>query len=195
MKDDINRRIAKRVKELRATRDISLTGLSVKSGVSRSMISLIERGETSPTAAVLEKLAAGLDTSLAGLAAGHRAVAHAIGQEWVSACHDVSEGGYLVSVAEMCIASGFGAKLGAEDDPAAYFAEGNGRYVVETDYGARAALERYAQPAGLRVRELGRTSADGTLQISRLTPQRSESFELHAGVDELTKAWRGTLDW
>jgi transcriptional regulator with XRE-family HTH domain len=67
MKDDINRRIAKRVKELRATRDISLTGLSVKSGVSRSMISLIERGETSPTAAVLEKLAAGLDTSLAGL--------------------------------------------------------------------------------------------------------------------------------
>lgn len=67
MKDDINRRIARRVKELRATHGISLTGLSVKSGVSRSMISLIERGETSPTAAVLEKLAAGLDTSLAGL--------------------------------------------------------------------------------------------------------------------------------
>ena len=67
MKDDINRRIARRVKELRAMHDISLTGLSVKSGVSRSMISLIERGETSPTAAVLEKLAVGLDTSLAGL--------------------------------------------------------------------------------------------------------------------------------
>lgn len=67
MKDDINRRIARRVKDLRATHGISLTGLSVKSGVSRSMISLIERGETSPTAAVLEKLAAGLDTSLAGL--------------------------------------------------------------------------------------------------------------------------------
>lgn len=67
MKDDINQRIARRVKDLRATHDISLTGLSLKSGVSRSMISLIERGETSPTAAVLEKLAAGLDTSLAGL--------------------------------------------------------------------------------------------------------------------------------
>lgn len=67
MKDDINRRIAARVKELRAQHDISLTGLSVKSGVSRSMISLIERGETSATAAVLEKLAAGLETSLAGL--------------------------------------------------------------------------------------------------------------------------------
>jgi transcriptional regulator with XRE-family HTH domain len=67
MKDDINRRIARRVKDLRARHGLSLTGLSVKSGVSRSMISLIERGETSPTAAVLEKLAAGLDTSLAGL--------------------------------------------------------------------------------------------------------------------------------
>jgi len=67
MKDDINRRIAQRVQALRAELGISLTGLSVKSGVSRSMISLVERGEASPTAAVLEKLAAGLDTSLAGL--------------------------------------------------------------------------------------------------------------------------------
>lgn len=67
MKDDLNQRIARRVTELRARLGLSLTGLSVKSGVSRSMISLVERGETSPTAAVLEKLAAGLDTTLAGL--------------------------------------------------------------------------------------------------------------------------------
>lgn len=67
MKDDINQRIAQRVKDLRAELGISLTGLSVKSGVSRSMISLVERGETSPTAAVLEKLTVGLDTTLAGL--------------------------------------------------------------------------------------------------------------------------------
>jgi len=67
MKDDVNQRIARRVKQLRAEHGISLTGLSVRSGVSRSMISLVERGETSATAAVLEKLAAGLETSLAGL--------------------------------------------------------------------------------------------------------------------------------
>jgi transcriptional regulator with XRE-family HTH domain len=67
MKDDVNQRIARRVKGLRAELGISLTGLSVKSGVSRSMISLVERGESSPTAAVLEKLAGGLDTTLAGL--------------------------------------------------------------------------------------------------------------------------------
>jgi len=67
MKDDVNQRIAQRVTALRAGLGLSLTGLSVKSGVSRSMISLVERGETSPTAAVLEKLSAGLDTTIAGL--------------------------------------------------------------------------------------------------------------------------------
>src|SRR6185369_16175122 len=41
--------------------------LASKRGVSRSMISLIERGETSPTAVVLEKLAAGLGVMLSSL--------------------------------------------------------------------------------------------------------------------------------
>ena len=64
---DLNRRIAQRVSDLRAERGLSLDGLSTKSGVSRSMISLIERGESSPTAVVLEKLAAGLGATLASL--------------------------------------------------------------------------------------------------------------------------------
>src|SRR5207245_9689579 len=57
---DLNARIAERVRELRAQRGLSLDALARKSGVSRSMISLIERGESSPTAVVLERLAAGL---------------------------------------------------------------------------------------------------------------------------------------
>ena len=64
---DLNQRIAERVRELRAARGLSLDGLAGKSGVSRSMISLIERGESSPTAVVLEKLAAGLGVMLATL--------------------------------------------------------------------------------------------------------------------------------
>ena len=74
---DLNQRIAERVRELRAGQGLSLDALASKSGVSRSMISLIERGESSPTAAVLEKLAAGLGVMLASLfdvaAAGSRA--------------------------------------------------------------------------------------------------------------------------
>jgi len=64
---DLNRRIAERVRELRAGQALSLEALASKSGVSRSMISVIERGESSPTAVVLEKLAAGLGVMLASL--------------------------------------------------------------------------------------------------------------------------------
>jgi transcriptional regulator with XRE-family HTH domain len=64
---DTNQRIAERVRGLRAAQGLSLDTLAGKSGVSRSMISLIERGESSPTAVVLEKLAAGLGVTLASL--------------------------------------------------------------------------------------------------------------------------------
>jgi transcriptional regulator with XRE-family HTH domain len=64
---DLNQRIAERVRELRAAQCLSLDALASKSGVSRSMISLIERGESSPTAVVLERLAAGLGVMLAAL--------------------------------------------------------------------------------------------------------------------------------
>ena len=64
---DLNQRIAERVRELRAGQSLSLEALANKSGVSRSMISVIERGESSPTAVVLEKLAAGLGVMLASL--------------------------------------------------------------------------------------------------------------------------------
>jgi transcriptional regulator with XRE-family HTH domain len=63
----VNRRIAERVRELRAAQGLSLEAVATKCGVSRSMISLIERGESSPTAAVLDKLATGLGVMLASL--------------------------------------------------------------------------------------------------------------------------------
>jgi len=63
----LNERIAQRVRDLRAGRGLSLDALAVHCGVSRSMISLIERGESSPTAVVLEKLATGLGVPLASL--------------------------------------------------------------------------------------------------------------------------------
>lgn len=64
---DINARIAARVRGLRGNLEMSLEDLAGRCGVSRSMISLIERGETSPTAVVLERLAAGLGVPLAAL--------------------------------------------------------------------------------------------------------------------------------
>ena len=64
-KPDINTRIAARVRELRTGEDLSLDALAERCDVSRSMLSLIERGESSPTAVVLEKIATGLGVTLA----------------------------------------------------------------------------------------------------------------------------------
>jgi transcriptional regulator with XRE-family HTH domain len=63
----LNDRIAQRVRDLRAAHGLSLDALAAHCGVSRSMISLIERGESSPTAVLLEKLATGLNVPLAAL--------------------------------------------------------------------------------------------------------------------------------
>jgi transcriptional regulator with XRE-family HTH domain len=75
---NLNARIAARVKALRSRHGMSLDSLAAKSGVSRSMISLIERGESSPTAVVLEKVAAGLGESLAALFQDSEAPAHPV---------------------------------------------------------------------------------------------------------------------
>ncbi|HEX6705558.1 MAG TPA: XRE family transcriptional regulator [Albitalea sp.] len=64
---DINARIARRVRDLRDAQGFSLEALAERSGVSRSNISLIERGQSSPTATVLDKLAAGLGVTMASL--------------------------------------------------------------------------------------------------------------------------------
>ena len=64
---DINSRIAARVRSLRTELGLTLDALASKCDVSRSMLSLVERGESSPTAVVLEKIATGLGVPLASL--------------------------------------------------------------------------------------------------------------------------------
>ena len=64
---DLEHRVAARLRQLRADQGRTLDELAKQSGVSRSMISLIERAESSPTASVLDKLAASLGVTLAAL--------------------------------------------------------------------------------------------------------------------------------
>jgi transcriptional regulator with XRE-family HTH domain len=63
----INTRIASRVRGLRTELGLTLDALAAKCEVSRSMLSLVERGESSPTAVVLDKIATGLGVPLASL--------------------------------------------------------------------------------------------------------------------------------
>jgi transcriptional regulator with XRE-family HTH domain len=64
---ELNELIAERIRSLRIAGDMSLDALSQNSGVSRSMISLIERAEVSPTAVVLDRLASAFGLSLSAL--------------------------------------------------------------------------------------------------------------------------------
>ncbi len=59
--------VGTRVKSLREAMDLSLRDLSERSGVSAPMLSQVERGDTSPTLVVAQKIAAGLDLTLSQL--------------------------------------------------------------------------------------------------------------------------------
>lgn len=64
MIDPLESAIGERVRLLRLARGQTLDDLAAASGVSRAMISRIERGEASPTAQLLSRLCAALDLTL-----------------------------------------------------------------------------------------------------------------------------------
>jgi transcriptional regulator with XRE-family HTH domain len=69
MTDTLSTAIAAALQAARQTRGLSGGALADRSGVSRAMISKIERGETQPTAALLARLAAALGMTLSELVA------------------------------------------------------------------------------------------------------------------------------
>ncbi len=64
---EITTRLASRLKEARAAKGLSLDALAKLSGVSRSMLSQIERGESSPTVASLWNLTKALNVDFSTL--------------------------------------------------------------------------------------------------------------------------------
>ncbi len=63
----ISRALGQRLKALRAETGMTLEDLSQRSGVSRSMLSTIERGEKSPTLPIIVRIATGFGLSLSNL--------------------------------------------------------------------------------------------------------------------------------
>jgi selenophosphate synthetase-related protein len=94
----------------------------------------------------------------------------------------------------MCIGSGLGASLDASK-LSELFVEGNGRYVIEVPAQGVEQLQSIMNRHGAAAEVIGRVSATPRLDVSCSTPSRSTRYELDVGVDELTRAWRGTLDW
>lgn len=67
---ELEEHIGSSLKSLRTAKGLTLDQLATESGVSRAMISRIERGETSPTAILLARLLGPLDQSLSSFFAG-----------------------------------------------------------------------------------------------------------------------------
>jgi phosphoribosylformylglycinamidine synthase len=128
--------------------------------------------------------------SLADLAATHRAMAGAIADWLIASCHDVSDGGAATAAAEMAIASGLGLIVGAEwfESPDTW-GETPGRYLVELrDADGATALQKRFQSAD--VMPIGLVQ-----HLKKFTVTNEQQRVLEIGLEELTAAWRGTLDW
>lgn len=65
--DDASAGIARRIRLEREARAWSLADLAARAGVAKATVSKIERGEMSPTAVMLVKIAGAFDLTLAGL--------------------------------------------------------------------------------------------------------------------------------
>jgi phosphoribosylformylglycinamidine synthase subunit PurL len=110
-------------------------------------------------------------------------VRHEILAGRIAACHDLSDGGLLVAVAEMAMAGGIGAaiELPAEPPPHAFlFGEDQGRYILATP--SPEAVIAAAQAAGVPILRLGRTGGDA------LTVQGRDAISI-AELRQINEAW------
>ena len=113
-------------------------------------------------------------------------VTKAIAAKTILACHDVSDGGLLVAVAEMALKGDCGADLTISDSLAAYFGEDQARYVIVSDNDT--ALEGAAAAASVPISKIGTVTppADGSFGELKLqdgtTISVRELFDRHEAL-------------
>ncbi|MEM0898333.1 MAG: phosphoribosylformylglycinamidine synthase subunit PurL [Pseudomonadota bacterium] len=93
----------------------------------------------------------------------------AILNEQITACHDVSSGGAIITIAEMCIASGIGMELDFGDtsrSDALLFGEDQARYIATVPQGMAGFFAASAEGAGVPFRQLGSTGGNALTLIA-----------------------------
>ncbi|WP_421723021.1 phosphoribosylformylglycinamidine synthase subunit PurL [Bauldia sp.] len=109
----------------------------------------------------------------------------------VTACHDLSDGGLAVALAEMAMASGIGAILDSPPGPrlASWFGEDQGRYVVSATRNDMPAIESAAKDAGLSVVQIGITGGDSlklgdaySISVAKLRAAHEDWFPSYMGA-------------
>jgi len=142
---------------------------------------------------------------LASRRALHRTVADAIKTGFIVSCHDASDGGPIVAIAEMSIAADLGAELTLLDESEAlrWTSEQPGTYIVELTPPLldphTAEFKRWFDLLG-RHRVLQHaggfvTDAKELKVFTSPAARVSGKASLQLSVLEMRSAWRGTLDW
>ena len=121
-------------------------------------------------------------------------VERAIGRGLLASCHDLSEGGLAVALAECCIAGGLGAEV--ELSPAAgnlpahqlLFSESSGRFIVSVRKKDEAKFRQAIRGAAFA--RIGQVSSRGALSVS-LDGARLAAVPLAS----LSSSWKKTMGW
>ncbi|MBA7709556.1 Phosphoribosylformylglycinamidine synthase subunit PurL [subsurface metagenome] len=125
-------------------------------------------------------------------------ISAAIADGLIVSCHDCSEGGLAIALAEMAFAGGLGIEadlrgLPKSDDclrtDAQLFSESNSRYIVEVkpeNYDAFAKLM-----LNLPFGQIGKVTTENTLTIKAEDGKKV----IEQDLDSLKQAWQKPLDW
>ncbi|MEZ5977060.1 MAG: phosphoribosylformylglycinamidine synthase subunit PurL [Planctomycetota bacterium] len=135
---------------------------------------------------------ADLERAPALMAALHRALARGLARS----CHDLSEGGLAVALAESCFAGGVGAEIAVapvevttgDGFAAALFAESPTRWIVEVEERNRSAFESALE--GMPLALLGRTTDEPRLRVK----DGSGALRVDVELDALRAAHHGRFE-
>ena len=116
----------------------------------------------------------------------------------VRACHDLSEGGIGIAIAEMAFAGGLGATVSLKDVPLGdsierddliLFSESNSRFLVEVAPDDREQFERILGKTSFA--SIGQVTSSGILEILSIKGRKIASIS----IVELKEAWQKPLRW
>lgn len=107
----------------------------------------------------------------------------AMGKGLIASCHDVSDGGVAIAVAEMCLGGNIGASIAAKNGPWFMFSESNTRWVVEVEPSKE---EGFLAGMTVPVMRLGKVGGR-SLRIA------TEGEKASISLKDMRKAWSGAL--
>jgi phosphoribosylformylglycinamidine synthase len=125
-------------------------------------------------------------------------ISHTTTKGLVRACHDISDGGLGVAIAEMAFAGGLGAAIWLEQVPLGdtierddyiLFSESNSRFLVEIAPGDKSRLEKAME--GAVFAHIGEVNSSSMLEVYGLKDDRV----LAVPINGLKDAWQKPLNW